>query len=683
MVEGSPAVVTMMWPGAAPARLSRSARATTWSDHGRCCALCYRGLVRWALTALLALACSDPAARPPASDEVKPPLLPTSSPERAAPRDDRPDWLDGIPDVAAWAKLAAPSNEHAIARTEVVKILWDHATDRLWFAQSERWPIHYDFAVRFLQTDARPLGDRATFNRRIYLQENREMQMASLVRYRDADVFALELGPADNLDGPGVVRLMERVRGGVFFGEALRYRPRSELQRRRIRRVRDQVRALEANDLWAGVRYQPITLGESVGRLRFIEGPVDSSEVLPDQILVLDHVPNDIPLSAGIVTAEVQAPLAHVAVLSQSRGTPNMALRGVFENAALRALDDRIVRLAVGATDYAITLSDEAALRASLEASRPPPLEPPALDPSREELVDTCALRLDDTAWAGAKAAQLGEVCGAGVPTSRGFVIPVHHYLAHLERNGIDASAASLRARFADDRRAALQALRAQIEAAPVEPARLDAIAARVRRVRGRRWILRSSTNAEDLPGFSGAGLYDSVVTPADPTPAQLAEALREVWASVWSRRAWDEREYYRVDHDAVAMAVLVQPFLEGVAAMGVAITENPFSTQRSGILVNLAPPGSSVTAAEALPEQVLLYRRSRAEVISRSTANGGRPILEERAMEPLRDRLDRVHAHLMARWGDRADAADVELALLRDGTAVILQARPYRMRRE
>ncbi|MCB9598414.1 MAG: hypothetical protein H6719_37215, partial [Sandaracinaceae bacterium] len=210
-------------------------------------------------------------------------------------------------------------------------------------------------------------------------------------------------------------------------------------------------------------------------------------------------------------------------------------------------------------------------------------------------------------------------------------------------------------------------------------------IAARVRRARGRRWIFRSSTNAEDLPGFSGAGLYESVVTVADPDDAAIAAAVREVWASVWSRRAWDEREYYRLDHDAVAMAILAQPFLDGVTAMGVAITENPFSTQRSGILVNLAPPGSSVTAAEGeeLPEQVLLYRHSRPEVISRSTRNGGRAILAEASMRPLRDRLEQVHVHMMERWGDRADAADVELALLGDGSAVILQARPYRMRRE
>lgn len=658
----------------------------------------YPPIVRHAWLLLL-IACSDPPSgvepppEPPAEPAVEEPAeQPTADPEpdpdAPPPLAERPDFLESIEDEAAWRLLAAPSNEHAVARTEVVKILWDHVTDRLYFCQSERWPIHYDFAVHSIQTDERPLGDRGAFNRRQYLRPDRDMQMASLVRYRDADLWTLELGPADNLPGEGVVALRERLQGHAYFAEALRYRPRSELHRRQIRRVRDRVHAVEANAVWEGVRYQPVTLGEAVGRLRFVEGPVDAGSVLPDQILVLDHVPNDIPLCAGIVTAQVQAPLAHVAVLSQSRGTPNMALREVMSS-ELRALDEHIVRLSVRADDYVVEPSDAAALRRSLAASRPPAVDTPALDPSREELVDTCRLRLADASWAGAKAAQLGEVCGAGVPTSAGFVVPVHHYLAHLEAHAIDASAATVRAQpgFADDghaRGTALEALRARIESAEVDDALLDALFRRTRRPRGRRWILRSSTNAEDLPGFSGAGLYESVVTDADPSREQLSEALREVWASVWSRRAWDERDYYRVDHDSVAMAVLVQPFVDDVVAMGVAITENPFSEHRSGILVNLAPPGGSVTGAEGeeLPEQILLYRHSRPEILSRCTTNGGRPILVEEAMRPLRDRLDAVHALMLEGWGERADAADIELALRRDGSAVILQARPYRMRR-
>ena len=37
-----------------------------------------------------------------------------------------------------------------------------------------------------------------TFNRRHYLQADREFILASLVRYVDAEVWALELGPADS-----------------------------------------------------------------------------------------------------------------------------------------------------------------------------------------------------------------------------------------------------------------------------------------------------------------------------------------------------------------------------------------------------------------------------------------------------------------------------------------------------
>jgi len=643
------------------------------------------------LWVLMLLACSDPA--PPAPEAPAPASEAAADPDPAEPEPtgpdpDAPDFLERLDDEAQWTQLAAPSSEHAVARTEVVKVLFDQVTDRLYFCQSARWPLHYDFAVRFIQTEDRPLGERRAFMTRQYLRPDRDMQMASLVRYRDADLWTLELGPADNVDGPGLVALFERVRGAVYFGDALRYRPRSELHRRRSRRVREQVRAIEPNAVWDGVEYQPVTLGEAVGRLRFVEGAVEPATVLPDQILVLDHVPDDVPLCAGIVTAQIQAPLAHVAVLSQSRGTPNMALRGVMEAEGLRALEGRIVRLTVRARDYAVGSASADELAASIAAARPPPVDTPAIDASRLDVTDTCDVRLPDATWAGAKAAQLGEVCGAGVPTSAGFVIPLGHYRAHLTTHDI-ASAATLREteHFATDgyvRERALAALRERVVEADIDEALVARIHRRVRGTRGRRWIFRSSTNAEDLPGFSGAGLYESVVTRPDPSPGTIADAIREVWASVWTRRAWDEREYYRVDHDAVAMAILVQPFVENVVAMGVAITENPFSRTRSGILVNLAPPGGSVTAAtgEELPEQVLLYRHSRPEILSRSTRNEGRPILAPEAMRPLRDRLDRVHDHMMARWGDRADAADVELALRRDGTAVILQARPYRMRR-
>ena len=70
--------------------------------------------------------------------------------------------------------------------------------------------------------------------------------------------------------------------------------------------------------------------------------------------MVLDHVPNDIGVVSGIITGKHQTLLSHINVLSQNRGTPNMALIGAFDNETLTALDGRWVELSVGAFDWSI-----------------------------------------------------------------------------------------------------------------------------------------------------------------------------------------------------------------------------------------------------------------------------------------------------------------------------------------
>ena len=81
---------------------------------------------------------------------------------------------------------------------------------------------------------------------------------------------------------------------------------------------------------------------------------------------------------------------------------------------------------------------------------------------------------------------------------------------------------------------------------------------------------LRSSTNNEDLPGFSGAGLYDSFTH--HPDEGHLAKSVKQVYASLWNFRAFEEREFFRVDHLAAAMGVLVHPNYSGELANGVAV---------------------------------------------------------------------------------------------------------------
>jgi hypothetical protein len=86
----------------------------------------------------------------------------------------------------------------------------------------------------------------------------------------------------------------------------------------------------------------------------------------------------------------------------------------------------------------------------------------------------------------------------------------------------------------------------------------------------------RSSTNAEDLDGFTGAGLYTS--NSADEGDRDdVLDAVKQVWSSIWFFRAFEERSFRSIDHSQVGMALLVHRSFPNEEANGVALTNNPF----------------------------------------------------------------------------------------------------------
>ena len=72
--------------------------------------------------------------------------------------------------------------------------------------------------------------------------------------------------------------------------------------------------------------------------------------------------------------------------------------------------------------------------------------------------------------------------------------------------------------------------------------------------------IARSSANVEDLKGMSGAGLYDSILNLDVNDPESVAEGVKMVWASLYTRRAVLSRHKAGIRSQSEAcMAVLVQ----------------------------------------------------------------------------------------------------------------------------
>ncbi|MCC6647061.1 MAG: hypothetical protein IT374_16000 [Polyangiaceae bacterium] len=640
---------------------------------------------------LLFGACAGAPPRPVAIDAG-----PVGSSSARAPTRDG-DYANAVRSQAVWDALAFRSPTAALPGTEVVKIVHDRSDGQTYFLQSERWPIHYFFARRFLSTAAHPVGDEVVFNRREYHRPDRRFVLGSLSRY-PGDVWAFELYAGDELSLDETARAFQLVRDRVFFSRELRYRP-VPLAHDGDPRTRALLPVVESSELFSKVTFQPLELGTAYGYVRvFPPGRVPAAgELRPFDLVVLGTLPEDLPVVAGVISEEIQAPLGHINVLCHNRKTPNLYAKAATSRDDVRGLEGKLAKLVVTPLGFTLTPATQAEAEAGWERSRPKEITRPARDDRDVGMPGLEALTLGDVPRVGAKAAQLGLVTQLGrgrfrVP--RGFALPMSAYAEFLRANGLDRRVEAMlrEPAFARDpaaRKRALDDLRAAMEAAPVPASIVDGLSRRIAETLPPGKVrLRSSTNSEDLPGFNGAGLYRSTrVDPADR--ADVERGLKKVWSSVWLLGAEEERRYYRIDSATVGMAILVQESVDDDVINGVAITANPFSQGQPGFFVNaqLSRGEGSVTGARGneIPEQVMLYHYEDGNGVERMSASsraGGRPLLSAEDLTRLRAALAAIHEGFTGdTYGMSGKAADVEFLIAGPRReVVIVQARPYQV---
>lgn len=598
-----------------------------------------------------------------------------------------PDYVHELFDESVWAQLAARPEFHTAARTEVVKVIIDLESDsKVYFCQSVRWNLHYAFVRRFID----PRADHGDFNQQQYRSAGRRFVLGSLVRYLDQDLYTFELAAGDTLDAERLHVAFGVIAAHFYGGEVMRFRPRSERHEGLVAELGERLPSIGVDEVHRGVVFQPVVLGVGYGYLRIVRGPLDIAAVRPNDLLVTEFVPDELPPIGGIVTSQLQAPLAHVAVLSQNRGTPDMAYRGAIDEARFTDLEGQLVKLTVTPQDFTLERAELAEAEARWADRRPRGVFTPPFEADEARLRPLCEIDAGDAATVGAKAAQLGEVCGIGEPivTPGGFTVPFHHYLTHVAPLASGIRQMLVDGDFqtsAEARAAHLEELRGIIEQRHVARPLLREIRRRLRSSRAERFIFRSSTNAEDLVGFNGAGLYRSIVVARTASEAEIEETLRQVWSSVWLQRAYEEREWYRIEHAAVAMGVLIQPFVGEVVGSGVAITANPFDEGRPGVFINVQTRAGSVTGSTGeIPEQAVVYtwtETPEVEILARSSRMEGRAILSTAEFQRLSRLLQLIHERMTPSFGSQANAVDVEFLLTADRSRfVIVQARPYRV---
>src|SRR5262249_55420793 len=108
-------------------------------------------------------------------------------------------------------------------------------------------------------------------------------------------------------------------------------------------------------------------------------------------------------------------------------------------------------------------------------------------------------------------------------------------------------------------------------------------------------FMVRSTTNAEDLPGYPGAGLYASFEqVPLSEVPAHTLK----VYQSIYSEHAYRDRRNAGMEESAVYPAVLIQQMIPSTYA-GVLHTQDPKGKKESMLIEAVVGLGEALVSGK------------------------------------------------------------------------------------
>jgi pyruvate, water dikinase len=415
------------------------------------------------------------------------------------------------------------------------------------------------------------------------------------------------------------------------------------------------------DEILGSLTYLPLNPGEAWGYLRIF--PPDTDALTPLDIAVLDDLPLDLAVVSGVITRAYQDASSHVNLKSKERGTPDMVLRDASPtNAKLAPFANKPVHLVVKADTFTIEATTDAVVQQKFRERTDKPWTPVAYTPETRPFAfsEMCTTSAADCLAAskrfGSKAANLGflqhktvlgRVTDPNSPSAKagynltppGDGVPIQFYFDFIKyapntvlRSKLDALISAEKAGTLSpaQRKVMAEEVRGEFYKAQMPPALLAAVRDKVASTLPGvdRIKIRSSANAEDLANFDGAGLHDSfsarmgtadnadgscavltsgtgVETKLEMSPKTLNCALKGTWASLWNKRAIEERSFARLDHATVGMGIaIVEKYDDDadIVANSVIVTRvignnglygYSFSTQAGNNLVTNPMPGT------------------------------------------------------------------------------------------
>ncbi len=353
-------------------------------------------------------------------------------------------------------------------------------------------------------------------------------------------------------------------------------------------------------------------------------------------IIVMPRVPDDIPRLSGIINAQHTTPLSHTNVLASGWQIPNAIQLGIIDEIFKNSWQNTWVEYSVDTNANHVkirsTQKPTELTKPSWKATKIKLDEPLVTNVPITSLEN---LRVEDRFKYGTKAANLGElfhVLNEGSQRILGFYQvkrpPRSHLLNYLAKalsyklptkvgsqelskiydlshnflkNSIKLSKGialpfAIQQQFLESSPKIQQAIGKLKMALELNARQIDALCISLQHMMLETrlpkhvksyidseimknlggvssFVVRSSSNAEDLYGFSAAGIYESInhVTTAD----NIFESIKQVWASILSPRSVRLRQDVGISLDDVYMGVIIQEEIPSKMG-GVLVTCNP-----------------------------------------------------------------------------------------------------------
>jgi len=539
-------------------------------------------------------------------------------------------------------------------QVSAVKIVYDLRSKKLYFINGNTYKYHFDFCKTIGAVD-----DLVVFNELNYSNtDKRRFLLANINYFKALNKYVLELAPADLMPISDILKLYRMVNENTYIGNNLYFllnNPRLQNEN-----FNGKIPIIQPSAIYENLKYQAISKNKTTGILRFITN-LESEKALikPTDIVVLNETPLYLPEVAGIIVTEFQTPLSHLTILGQNRRIPISAYKNAFADKNLLRFQDKKISYEVRADTFFISSVKE--IISKNKRNNTIKLK---YDLTVKKLIDVADLNTKSYQYVGNKAANFGILYklskGSNFKTPESaFAIPFYYYQQHIENSKASALIEKLLVQDLENLNkeslaAQLKAIQKEISSQKLNTELLKLVETKIlSQGKYTKMRFRSSTNAEDAKGFSGAGLYTSKSGVLGDSIQTIEKAIKKVWASLWSFQAFAERQYFGMNHRNVFMGVLVHRSFPNEAVNGVAITKNLYRLDNYGFVVNaqlgnanVVKPGENEISEQFIcyPNNIAsIYSHTTVDIITLSNLNEGNMLMTEKEIQNLANQLEKI----------------------------------------